>query len=126
MTGLDVLRINGQQVVTWRTFYRLRKCATDLNGIVAFDRRVPVRLAPAPVVTDSRGGYGFGAWDHEKWTIWIGGVRPPDVPLDDWLDSLPETLAHEVVHYEQSRDGRRLTERGVAVRSRNLLRQAGW
>jgi hypothetical protein len=31
-------------------------------------------------------------------------------------------LCHEVAHYEQWRDGRPLTERGVNVRARTLVR----
>lgn len=39
------------------------------------------------------------------------------------LDYLVESFVHEICHYEQFRDGKRLTERGVEVRSRNILNQ---
>jgi hypothetical protein len=38
---------------------------------------------------------------------------------DDYMD----TLAHEVVHYEQWRDRREISERGVERRARALVRQ---
>lgn len=34
-------------------------------------------------------------------------------------------LFHELAHYEQHRDGRKLTERGVAVRAWSLMRKLG-
>jgi len=36
-----------------------------------------------------------------------------------------ETLAHELAHYEQFRDGRPLQERGVGVRAKSLMKQCG-
>lgn len=38
-------------------------------------------------------------------------------------DSLEESLIHELCHYEQFRDGKKLTERGVKIRSENILKQ---
>jgi len=40
----------------------------------------------------------------------------------DDFEEIKDSIAHELVHYEQWRDGKSFTERGVAVRSRNILK----
>lgn len=44
------------------------------------------------------------------------------VDVDDFYE-IKESVVHELVHYEQWRDGRNITERGVTVRARNILKQ---
>lgn len=42
--------------------------------------------------------------------------------LDDFHE-IKKSIVHEIVHYEQWRDGKKITERGVAVRVRNIMSQ---
>jgi hypothetical protein len=86
--------------------------------------RHPIRvfIAPAATVQHPGGGIGFGCFGPCKGRpeIWMGG-RPP---VKKWVEAwLREVLAHELAHYEQFRDGHRLQERGVAVRTRTLVRR---
>jgi predicted SprT family Zn-dependent metalloprotease len=41
----------------------------------------------------------------------------------EWPAFLTEIIAHELAHYEQFRDGRKLQERGIAVRTRTLVQE---
>ena len=41
------------------------------------------------------------------------------------MDDFTDTLIHEFVHYEQWRDGRHYTERGVARRTKAVMQQLG-
>jgi len=76
------------------------------------------------------GDAAFGAFEAGLQTIWVpGDMRKlksilktrSDCPA---IEMAVETLCHEIAHYEQWRDGRKLQERGVAVRTRTLYRLA--
>lgn len=94
---------------------------------------VKVLIVPAPVVIGPDGMSGFGVFCTRPVTvndrrvrpgILIAGQCPPTgITYDDWLQTIPETLFHELAHYEQFRDGRKLQERGVAVRALNLAKR---
>jgi hypothetical protein len=97
-----------------------------VRGFPGRQHEIAVRVCAAPTVTDGRGGFGFAALviggEPLRITIWVAGQCPPKINRREWLrEMLPESVLHELVHYEQWRGGRALTERGVAVRVRNLL-----
>lgn len=59
---------------------------------------------------------------NAKMAIGAKYVCQPDISYRDWLNGmLPHIIAHEWVHLEQIRDGKNLSERGVEVRTRNLV-----
>jgi hypothetical protein len=70
---------------------------------------------------------GFGMFIVEGGSprIVMGGELPPSIEPKDYQISFAETMAHELAHYEQWRDGRRLQERGVSVRVNTLFKRAG-
>jgi hypothetical protein len=39
------------------------------------------------------------------------------------FEEIKNSIVHELVHYEQWRDGRDFTERGVEVRTRNIIKK---
>ena len=100
---------------------------------VRFRHHVPVEVVPeACIATD----------DGLAWAAFYEPAAPGDCPriyvaggsvvafrrVHGWttqraLRALRVDLAHEVVHYEQWRDGRDLTERGVDMRARRLVRE---
>ena len=43
----------------------------------------------------------------------------------DGIENLMDSVCHEFAHYEQWRDGKEITERGVNVRARGLLKLCG-
>lgn len=72
---------------------------------------------------------GFGAFrdgeDGPK--IYLCGLTMQQlgetrITTKESLRMIVETLAHELVHYEQFRDEKTPTERGVAVRMRSILK----
>lgn len=95
---------------------------------VNFDvpHHVRVLVVPAPCIVDRNHGSGFGVFSTRTITvrdrrvrpmIGIAGHCPQGCEYEDWLQTLPETIFHEIAHYEQFRDGRKLQERGVAKRA---------
>lgn len=57
--------------------------------------------------------------------IWVCGLRRSGTDAKAWMKEFADTIVHEFVHYEQWRDGRECTERGVKVRTRSLLKKMG-
>lgn len=90
---------------------------------VTLRHQLDVLVVPHPVVGDGEGGVGFACFG-----------APPTADRDPvlciatgkwWMIDVAECrrmVLHELAHYEQFRDGRPLTERGVERRARTLLR----
>lgn len=100
----------------------VRAFVNRVEQAVRFEHEVPIVVVPAPVISVERDA-AFGGFCHQegKVRIIIGGAVHEDYKLPEIIN----TVAHELVHYEQWRDGRELGERGVAVRARNIVKQAG-
>lgn len=98
----------------------------ELQRATSVPHEVEVIVVPAPAVSRPDGACGFGGFAPADGRIYLAGQRPPDVSSAAWQDLVAETLCHELAHYEQWRDGRELTERGVAVRARNLLAKTSY
>jgi len=43
------------------------------------------------------------------------------ISIEEWCGCVLHILSHELAHYEQFRDGKELTERGVEVRAKSIL-----
>lgn len=79
---------------------------------------VHVLVAPAPSLKMPNGFFTFGVFTKpnrrgDRVVIGIAGTMP--------RQGLAETVMHELVHYEQWRDKRKLQERGVRLRSTALV-----
>lgn len=111
--------------IPWPVRRRLGRLMARLPELTEIPHQLPVTIVPAPGIKAGE-GYGFGAFarDGQEIGIWIAGNPLGVMPMDEFVELAASTLAHELVHYEQWRDGRQLSERGVEVRTRNLLRRA--
>lgn len=121
------------------TFHR--GVAEDLKGYLAGvlvaqrehvwpEHNLEVIVVPAPSLEGRDGQYGFGCFVRPNdlsargLTIWIAaGLADIVKPKREGRRAVASTLLHEFVHYEQFRDGRVATERGVQLRANNLLRK---
>lgn len=90
-----------------------------------------LRIVVVPAATvEADGAVGFGLFGapEDTPTIVIGGVFSQDLKKDmsrnDWLRTLPDTIAHEWAHAEQWKRGAKLQERGVNRRAKELLESA--
>lgn len=94
---------------------------------------IEVEMVPAPAI-EADGGFGFGlfvvpARKRQNPTIVIAAgladvlQEEQGDSREDALLAVRHTFLHEFAHYEQWRDGRELTERGVSVRAAGLLRK---
>ena len=102
----------------------------------ASGRRHPlvVHLVGADRVEADDGSFAFGLFchplrysAHRPVAVWVATRVPPADGRRAVAGGGPRrvvgfTLLHELVHYEQYRDRRPLTERGVTVRVRHLYR----
>jgi hypothetical protein len=105
-------------------------------GTTGLQHPMEVWVVPAPAVQAPDGGIGFGvfAWPTQSPRVYVGTVRivlaagmaevlqaEGACSRADALDAVLHTVAHEWAHYEQWRDGRQPTERGVNKRATHLL-----
>jgi hypothetical protein len=104
-----------------------------LAGAFPPPHRLEVLVVPNPAVV-KEGGFGFGVFHtaagigHARYDARIviaaglAEITQADAGATrtEGVRAVVETLLHEWVHYEQFRDGRPITERGVQVRARNL------
>lgn len=95
-------------------------------------------LKASPTKGSRKAGFGLYLMASEERTLEMPGLKPCKVkraiviggrPITidgraEGLRAIEHTIAHEFGHYEQDRDGRKLTDRGVEVRARNLWKQA--
>jgi hypothetical protein len=95
--------------------------------------RIIVHVVPGAVLEEIGGdGLGFGAFlviHGEPHIVLASGlswwIRQKKIPRAEMIGQLLRTFVHELVHYEQWRDGRWVQERGVRVRTRALCRKLG-
>ena len=109
---------------------RARQTIAALRPLIHLEHEIDVQVVPGVVIKMPGGGLGFGVFRFERCsgiTIFIAGMAPPVdfMKRSDWLSQVREVICHEFVHYEQYRDGKRLSERGVRVRARNLVKLIG-
>jgi len=90
-----------------------------LEKITDIPMKVVLKVVPAMLLPNGHKGWAFGLCHYEEDPIIIHVAAHVDADLD----TLRDTICHEVVHVEQVRDGRKITERGVKVRARNLVRK---
>lgn len=113
-------------VPTWTRNFVQSVCR-KMESITDIRHDVLVYVVPSTAVTFNNTGCGFGCFTHRvkgKPAIILAGRRLPEIPVAEWVDHLTDTIIHEIVHYEQFRDEKPITERGVAVRIKNLIRIA--
>lgn len=108
-----------------------------LRATQRIEHAVNILVRPEVAIGNGAGAAGFAAfaWSKDRKPgapAWMAiGAGMVDAAVEEWeytreeaLNTLRECLLHEWAHYEHWRDGRtEPTERGVAVRARNLLRQ---
>lgn len=80
---------------------------------------VTLKMIPAMLLPDGHSGFALGHCYHTETPIVIHIAAH----VEGQLASLYDTIAHEIAHVEQVRDGKPVTERGVKVRARNLVRK---
>lgn len=80
---------------------------------------------PTPVVQfpGDRPVFGCFAYNATKARIYVAADPEADGQLDKEL-FVCETLCHELAHYEQWRDGRKVQNRGAEIRGQWILRKA--
>jgi len=104
---------------------RLRAFVEALIEVIEIRHRLMVSIVPGVVVCHGKSKTsGFGVFDSVNIRIFIAGIPLPrsEMTRAEWIRNAKHTIAHEFAHYEQFRDGRRLTERGVESRARKLVR----
>src|SRR5688572_7071111 len=94
----------------------LREFFRNVQEVVRFEHELPVIVLPTSVIGIDRKACdgGFCIWGGQPRLV-IGGEV--DHEHDYTLAAILDTAAHELAHYEQFRDGRKLDERGVKVRA---------
>ena len=112
-------------VAIWRAAHRLQP-------IIRPTHTIRVHVVPGEVVEGEQGECGFGAFHPDTLDVFIAGQWPkPFYSWDEWtaeqafIESLPATLAHELVHYQQWRDGRPFCEDEAYERMYELAMEVG-
>lgn len=90
-----------------------------LESVTDIPMKVTVRFIPAMLLPHGSDDFAYGHCYYEADPIVVHVAADMDTPVE----SIYDTIAHEIVHVEQVRDGREITERGVKVRARNLVRK---
>lgn len=113
----------------------LEKAWANLNPHFPMTRRIRVLLCPAYTVQAPDGGIGFACFmPMPKYALIAVATWPltrerrggPVVQSRrDGIRCIVESFCHELGHYEQMRDGKPLTERGIAARTKRLAKLAG-
>jgi len=109
----------------------------------ALRHRIAVVLSPSPSVRanviyrdsieESQSAFGFYSHFPSRRAVWApprcsglivvaANLRPLAHQICERREIVAETICHELVHYEQWRDGRKPTERGVEQRAKALVR----
>lgn len=115
----------------------LKRFAAWIRRNVVFRHPVRVTVVPHATVMGHDGAPGWAVFlipsaDYaagDVVRIFVGGgkveVLETHYGYDTGkaLETLVQDLAHEIVHYEQWRDGRAVTERGVDRRAESLLKR---
>lgn len=98
----------------------ISRFVVKLEEITEIPMKVTLRMIPAMLLPHGSDQFAYGHCYYDSDPIVIHVAASQDTPIDH----LRNTIAHEIVHVEQVRDKRKVTERGVAVRARNLVRKA--
>ncbi len=98
--------------------------AAERSGMVATPIRLVLVAAPAVTTPYGKGvGFGLTMTGNHGVVIAVACLPPREMRTrSERLEYLTHTFAHELAHYEQHRDGRKLQERGVEVRARTIMR----
>jgi hypothetical protein len=103
----------------------VRAFCRKVRGVVRIDHEIDIIIIPcglAGAVEQYLSHGGFVVVGSRP-TVIVGGR--PDSEYNYTVDGIIDTIAHELVHYEQWRDGREQTERGVKVRARSIMKKCG-
>lgn len=128
--GFSVTMLAGVRRSVWNY---MCDAAHALQDATEIRHVLPVFLTPTACLTDTDGFHpcGFGAFTVVKRRPAIviaanihATARLAGEPVEQLTGDLIPILAHELVHYEQWRDGRAGQERGVEQRVRGLLKKA--
>lgn len=134
-TGRPGLRLRFYPGVRRDVREALKAFASWLRGEIGFEHPVQVTVVPHATVRGHDGPAGWAAFlippadyavgDVVRIIVGAGKVRVLEShyglsPPETWQRLLHD-VAHEVVHYEQWRDGRPVTERGVNRRAAALV-----
>lgn len=109
------------------------KCLSKLFLIMPIQHRINIYIRPVCELPFDNCNVGGLFWApeipikerksfREPLKIELCGIPMPDdseISFKYWTFWL---LVHEILHYCQFRDGRKLTERGITVRTRNILK----
>lgn len=126
-TGLRLYIYKG--VPAWAA-KEIKRTMPLLKNVVEVSHWLPVRLVPAPtvsVIEDQQCGFGvFVAFGDERPQICLAGnlrgyMKDYNLDRRDVAWWIVENLVHELVHYEQWRDGRVGSHRGVDRRVRKIM-----
>lgn len=90
-----------------------------LEELTDIPAKVVMKIVPAMLLPNGHKGWAYGLCHYEEDPIVIHIAAH----VDGDSSVLMDTICHEIVHVEQIRDGRAITERGVKVRARNLVRR---
>lgn len=116
------VRQEARRLVRW-----LRRSQRIEHGVILY-------LRPEFGIVDPRGGGGFACLEQplsrdEKFVWIMAGAGMVEYfqeygdTRQEAIDGFLHIILHEFVHYEQWRDNRPLTERGVNLRSANMLKR---
>lgn len=107
----------------------VRSALAALTAHVPVRHKLTVHVVPNPSVTFAKAGasrgFGFGVFiPKPRRIVLAAGLADIVKPRRDGLKAVVETLCHELVHYEQFRDGRPLNHRNVGRRTQTLVKWA--
>lgn len=95
-----------------------REAVEIIATITKIEHQLPVLVVPAPCI-DFAGKVAFGVFVSKPLGICVAGELPDEL-FDEEERFFISTLVHEIAHYEQFRDGKKLQERGVPRRTNTL------
>lgn len=116
--GFDARALPG---VPRKKIAALTRAMRSIGDVSKVKHKITVSLINAAVVIDFEGKSCVGLFIPTDQPQIIAVTVPGESPAE-----AVHTFLHEFAHYEQFRDGRPLTERGVNVRANNLMRQLGF
>lgn len=136
LTGRPGLRLRFYAGVRPDVRERLKRFAQWLRRDLHFLHPVQVTVVPHALVMGHDGAAGWGVFlippdDYVRGDVTRIYLAGGAVEVLEWhyqvaapesLAKLMHSLAHEIVHYEQWRDGRPICERGVNRRAAALVR----
>lgn len=119
-----------------RVIAGVKEAICRFSRIVPVHHYVPVFVYAAPALRSAK-GHGFGYFSRrrsprsDRWLLRIGLAGDLCLDMVDEtadamaIESVQETLAHELGHYEQFRDDRPFTEDDANRRADEIMKSAG-